>query len=358
MTQRTGSMQRPKSAAPWARKSQNSWVALILASSLPLILVAVIIASRIMDPAVAVVFIFLPAQFLAVAVNAWRNSGKSGIADAGLVVGSLFLTAMVLVLLVSVVWSVVAEGSKVLSGSFFFQNNRYISSATSLEYGGVGHAIIGTLLVVAITALIAVPLGLGIAVYLTETRSKFRGVVRILIQAMSGLPSIVAGLFVYSAFILSGILQYSAIAGAIALIPLMLPTVARVAEEALRLVPKELRNGALALGAPAHRAFLQVTLPAAISGVVTALLLGIARVIGETAPMLLTVGVSNRTVLNPTGAVSTLPTYIYSFLALGKDTSLQRAWGAALTILILVAILFTVARIVSRPKTKKRKAKK
>lgn len=355
MTQAVGSASRPKNATPWTKKSSNSWLSLVLASTLPLILVASIIFANVMDATVAVILVFLPTQVLAVSVVGWRAAGKAGIADAGLVVGALFLTVLVLVLLISVVWSVVAEGSKVLSGSFFFQNNRYISSATSLEYGGVGHAIIGTLMVVTITALIAVPLGLGIAVYLTETRSKLRGVVRILIQAMSGLPSIVAGLFVYSAFILSGFLQYSAIAGAIALIPLMLPTVARVAEEALRLVPKELRNGALALGATANRAFFQVTLPAAISGVVTALLLGIARVVGETAPMLLTVGVSNRTVLNPAEAVATLPTYIFSFLALGKDTSQQRAWGAALTILILVAVLFTVARIVSRPKSKKRK---
>lgn len=347
---------RPKNAAPWAKKSPQTIVSVLLASTLPA-LVAVITILGGLDATLAAVMVFLPMQILSVGIVGYRSYGKAGVADAVLVVGAVFLTVLVLVLLISVIWSVIAEGSKVMSLSFFTQNNKYISSSTSLEYGGVGHAIVGTLIVVAITTVVAVPLGLGIAVFLTETRSRFRGPIRILVQAMSGLPSIVAGLFVYSAFIVTGILQYSALAGAIALIPLMLPTVARVAEEALRLVSKDLRNGALALGAPAYRAFFQVTLPAALSGVITALLLGVARVIGETAPMLLTVGVSNKTNLNPMEAVATLPTYIYSFLALGKDTSVQRAWGAALTILILVSIFFSLARLLGRSNNS-RKAKK
>ncbi len=347
---------RPKNAAPWAKKSPQTIISVLLASTFPA-LVAVITILGGLDATLAAVMVFLPIQILSVGIVGYRSYGKAGAADAVLVVGAVFLTVLVLVLLISVIWSVIAEGSKVMSLSFFTQNNKYISSSTSLEYGGVGHAIVGTLIVVAVTTVVAVPLGLGIAVFLTETRSKFRGPIRILVQAMSGLPSIVAGLFVYSAFIVTGILQYSALAGAIALVPLMLPTVARVAEEALRLVSKDLRNGALALGAPAYRAFFQVTLPAALSGVITALLLGVARVIGETAPMLLTVGVSNKTNLNPLEAVATLPTYIYSFLALGKDTSVQRAWGAALTILILVSIFFSLARLLSRSNNS-RKAKK
>lgn len=347
---------RPKNAAPWAKKSPKTIISVLLASTLPA-LVAVITILGGLDATLAAVMVFLPIQILSVGIVGYRSYGKAGVADAVLVVGAVFLTVLVLVLLISVIWSVIAEGSKVMSLSFFTQNNKYISSSTSLEYGGVGHAIVGTLIVVAFTTVVAVPLGLGIAVFLTETRSRFRGPIRILVQAMSGLPSIVAGLFVYSAFIVTGILQYSALAGAIALIPLMLPTVARVAEEALRLVSKDLRNGALALGAPAYRAFFQVTLPAALSGVITALLLGVARVIGETAPMLLTVGVSNKTNLNPLEAVATLPTYIYSFLALGKDTSVQRAWGAALTILILVSIFFSLARLLGRSNNS-RKAKK
>ena len=202
------------------------------------------------------------------------------------------------------------------------------------------------------------PLGIALAVYLTETRSKARGTVRTLVQAMSGLPSVVAGLFVYAALITTGFTTYAGWLGSVALIPLMLPTVTRVAEEALRLVPVELRNGALALGAPAYRSFLSVTLPAAKSGIITAVLLGIARIIGETAPLLLTVNYANDTVLDPLQAMASLPTYIYQNLDSANDTSLQRAWGAALVILIFVAIIFTAARIATRSKTAKKSSKK
>jgi phosphate transport system permease protein len=140
------------------------------------------------------------------------------------------------------------------------------------------------------------------------------------------------------------------------LIPLMLPTISRVAEESLRLVPVELRNGALGLGASAWTAFSQVTFPAAKSGLVTAVLLGIARVIGETAPLLLTTALSNRTNLNLVeGGISTLPTYIYGYVSLGYDTSIQRAWGAALVLLMLVGILFIAARVASSSKTAKKR---
>jgi phosphate transport system permease protein len=135
----------------------------------------------------------------------------------------------------------------------------------------------------------------------------------------------------------------------------MLPTIARVAEEALRLVPQDLRTGAYALGAPAYRAFLQVTLPAARSGLITAVILGIARVIGETAPLLLTVNTSNGTSLDMSKPMASLPTYIFDFIHNVNDTSVQRAWGAALMVLVLVAILFTAARLVSRDKTAKKR---
>jgi phosphate transport system permease protein len=282
-----------------------------------------------------------------------RNLGHG---DWPLIIGSIILTAFVAALLVSVLWSVITAGFKALSWQFLSQNNIYITATTSLEYGGVGHAILGTVLIVGIATLITVPLGVLVAVYLTETREKPRNAVRTLVQAMSGLPSVVSGLFIYSALIVGLHLNYGGWLGSLALIPLMLPTVTRVAEEALRLVPMELRNGALALGAPAYRAFLQVTMPAAKSGLITALILGIARVIGETAPLLLTVNYANGTVWNPAQPMASLPTYIFQYLGNNYDTSVQRAWGAALMVLILVAVLFTAARLVSRGK-KAKKAK-
>jgi phosphate transport system permease protein len=296
---------------------------------------------------------------LAVGIAGFVLKGKRGVPDAALIVMTYFLGAFVMVLLISVLWSVVEAGFAALSPQFIFQNNVYVTPTTSLEIGGVGHAVLGTLLVVGLSTLVTVPLGVATGVYLTETRGKSRGLIRVLLQAIAGLPSVVAGLFVYSMLIVTGVSAYAGWLGSLALVPLMLPTVARVTEESLKLVPQELRNGALALGAPSWRAFLMVTLPAAKSGVVTAILLGVARVIGETAPLLTTTFAANNTSINVfNGGLATLPTYIYNYVSLGFDTSIQRAWGAALVLLLLVGILFGAARYVSRPKSLKAKKKK
>lgn len=341
---------RPSNSMPWKANSRSLIWQIIFASIAPILLTAGLTLMLQLEGAVALITVFLPLQILAAGAVGIKNFGKRGFADAALIVGVVFFATLVLILLISVLWSVISFGSKALSLSFVSQNNVYISATTSLEYGGIGHALIGTLLIVSLTTVATIPLGLGIAVFLTETRSKARNAIRVLIQAMSGLPSVVAGLFIYSALIVSGVTSYSGLAGSLALLPLMLPTVARIAEEALRLVPAELRNGALALGAPAYRAFFQVTLPAAKSGIITALILGIARIIGETAPLILTASTTNGTTLNMFGAMPSLPYYIYEFLGNGFDTSTQRAWGAALVILILVGILFTIARVLTRKK--------
>jgi phosphate transport system permease protein len=309
-----------------------------------------------MDFMAALFIVFLPIQIVAAALVGITVYGRRGILEGLLVVATIFLSSFVFVLLGSVIWSVISNGVAALSPSFIFQNNYYIQPKTSLEFGGVGHSIIGSLMIVGLSTIVTVPLGLATAVYLTETQGKSKGIIRTLLQAMSGLPSVVSGLFIYAMFIASGITTYAGWTGSLALIPLMLPTVARVTEEALRLVPVELRNGALALGAPAWRAFVQVTLPAAKSGIVTAILLGVARVIGETAPLVLTTFAADRTNLNVfDGAMGSLPTYLFNYIAFGFDESIQRAWGAALVILILVAILFISARVASRTRTKARK---
>jgi phosphate transport system permease protein len=284
-------------------------------------------------------------------------AGRRGVADATLIVLAVLLAGVVFSLLLSVLWSVISAGAGAMSPQFLYQNNRYISTTTSLEYGGVGHAILGTLWLVLLATMVALPLGLAIAVYLTQSQSKLRNLVRSITQALAGLPSVVSGLFVLSIISFLGA-QKSGIFGALALFPLMLPTVARVAEEALRLVPADLRLAALGLGAPNYRAFFQVILPAAKSGIITALLLGLARVVGETAPLILTIQANNGTNLNPfDGGVATLPTYIYGFISAGYASSITRAWGASLVLLILVGILFIAARLLTADK-KKKKAKK
>jgi phosphate transport system permease protein len=343
-------------SAPWTRIAVKTRVAIALASVVPAALgVAVWLLSG-MDFMAMLFAIFLPIQVIAAALVGVLVYGRRGILEGLLVVVTIFFASFVVVLLFSVIWSVIDNGSKALSWQFLSQNNYYIKPNTSLEYGGVGHAIIGSLLIVGTSTLVTVPMGLATAVYLTETQGKTKNLIRTLLQAMSGLPSVVSGLFIYAAFIASGLTSYAGWTGSLALIPLMLPTVARVSEEALRLVPQELRNGALALGAPAWRAFMLVTLPAARSGMVTAVLLGIARVIGETAPLVLTTFAADRTNLNLFGgAMASLPTYLFGFISMGFDESIQRAWGAALVIMVLVAILFTTARLASRTRSKARK---
>lgn len=343
------------SISPWQVKNPKNTRNLILASTLPAVLALATTLAFSIDGVFALLLVFLPIQILSASLVGFKIFGRKGVSDSLLVIFTIFFSTLVGVLLLSVLYSVISEGFKAVSPQFFLQNNVFITDTTSLEYGGVGHAILGTFIIVGATTLITVPLGIALAVYLTETTSKARGAVRTLVQAMSGLPSVVAGLFVYSAFIVSGASRYAGWLGSLALIPLMLPTVTRVAEEGLRLVPIELRNGALALGAPSYRAFFQVTLPAAKSSIITAFLLGVARIIGETAPLLLTVAYANDTVLNPLSEMASLPTYIFQNLG-ANDTSQQRAWGAALVVLMLVSIIFTAARLATR--SKKAKIKK
>lgn len=345
---------RPKDARPWSRISPKLRSAIVLGSLLPIALSLGYWMASGLDFIVVLLTFFLPLQILGGAYAGFRGFGRRGILDGLLVVVTLFLAAFVIVMLLSVVWSVFATGFATLSPHFIYQNNRYVGPTSDLSYGGLGHALLGTVMIVTLTTIITVPLGVATAVYITETQGKSRGLIRTLLQAMSGLPSVVSGLFIYSVFIASGISSYAGYAGSLALVPLMLPTVARVAEESLRLVPKELRNGALALGAPSWRAFWMVTLPAAQSGIVTAVLLGIARIIGETAPLLLTIFSNNGTNLNMfEGGMASLPTYLFLNLSLGTESSIARAWGAAAVIMILVAVIFSAARIISSPKSTK-----
>ena len=343
---------------PWKRVNKSRRLQILMASVLPTGLTSLVVILTGIDPSLATIALLLPSQILAACIVGFSAYGKRGIGDALLIVMTVFFSAFVLVLLMSVFISVVSEGSKAISIQFLTQNNVYISNTTSLDYGGVGNAILGTLLIVGITTLVAVPLGIAMAVYLTQSQSRLRGVVRTVTQALSGLPSVVSGLFVLSIIVTFGFSK-AGIFGSIALFPLMLPTVARVAEEALKLVPSDLRLAALALGAPNYKAFFQVIFPAAKSGLITALLLGLARVIGETAPLILTVNTNNGTSWDPfNGPMQTLPAYLYGYLASSFTSAHQRAWGAGLVLLILVGILFGSARYLGRSKSMKSKPTK
>jgi phosphate transport system permease protein len=336
----------PKS--PWNRRTGSFNRAVALAVILPaLIIGALFLFTEIPGP-VIMVAIYLPLQIIAAVAAAVSQRGRKSAADAVIIVCAIGATLFSFIILLSLLWSIVVKGMEAMSWSFISQNNEYISPSTPLGYGGVGHAVLGTIMIVFIATLISMPIGVATALYITEVRGKAVPYVRFFVQAMSGVPSVVAGLFILTVFILTGALQQSALTGALAYAILMLPTIARTAEEVLRLIPDDLRTGALALGSTRARVVLKVVVPAAKTGLITAMILGIARVVGETAPLLMTSLKNDNTVLNPIlEPITALPVYIFSNVAQPYPDAVARAWGAALVLMILVAILFTLTRILS-----------
>lgn len=345
-------LQQQINTRPWRKRTTKFDRAVALAVLIPLIIViALFIFTDIPDALVMV--IYLPLQMIASGLAAYATKGKRGILDSVIIVNAIGASIFSFVVILSVVWSLVSHGIKALSIPFLTQNSTYISPSTPLEYGGIAHAALGTIIIVAISALVAVPIGIATAIYITEVRGKAVPYVRFFVQSMSGVPSVVAGLFILTTLILTGAINTSALAGGLAYAILMLPTVARTAEEVLKLVPDDLRTGALALGSTRARTVFQVVLPAAKTGIITAIILGVARVIGETAPLLLTSGKNDGTVYNPfSDPISALPSTIFENVAQPYPDAVTRAWGASLVLMILVAILFTVARVLGRHKVK------
>ncbi|MFS0732225.1 phosphate ABC transporter permease PstA [Microbacterium sp. 1P10UB] len=266
-----------------------------------------------------------------------------------------FLIAMVP--LVSVAITVVANGVSRFDPLFFSNSMRNVVGPG----GGALHAIIGTLLVTLAAAVISIPIGLMTAIYLVEygkDNRMARGIT-FLVDVMTGIPSIVAGLFAYALFaIFLGPGARLGIMGAIALAVLMIPVVVRSTEEMLRLVPNELREASFALGVPKWLTIVKVVLPTAIAGITTGVMLSISRVIGETAPLLITAGFTDSVNYNLfDGRMQTLPVYTYTQYAnqgIPPEAYTDRAWAAALTLILIVMLLNLVARVIAKvfsPKT-------
>jgi phosphate transport system permease protein len=220
----------------------------------------------------------------------------------------------------------------------------------AFDRGGIAHAIIGTLIEIGLALLVTLPLGIGTAVFMTEVGGRFARVVRTVVEAMTALPSIVAGLFIYTVFIIALGYPRSGLAAALAISVMILPIIARAADVVLRVVPGGLREASLALGASRWRTVWNVVLPTARPGLATAVILGVARGVGETSPVLLTSGAATFTVKDPTGTVmNSLPLFIYTNVRSGEPVAIARAFGAATVLLTLVLTLFVVARLLARP---------
>jgi phosphate transport system permease protein len=270
---------------------------------------------------------------------------------------ALIYSACVLAILplASVVWTLVSKGVARLDGDFFGTSMNNIGARD--PNGGAYHAIVGTLEQVGIATLLAVPLGVLGAIYLVEYgRGKFALTVRFFVDVMTGIPSIVAGLFILSFWVLivspwfnDGQPRFSGFAASLALTVLMLPTIVRSTEEMLRLVPGPLREGSYALGVPQWKTITRVVLPTALPGIVTGVMLAVARAAGETAPVLLVAGGAAAINLDPfNGNQESLALYVYQQAGDASRYAPDRAWTAALTLVALVLILTITAKLLAR----------
>nr|WP_255426823.1 phosphate ABC transporter permease PstA [Pseudonocardia sp. C8] len=305
-------------------------------------------------------WLFLTAVAYAVATYATSRvvEGARKAADrlVTVVVTSAFLLAMIP--LASVLWTVLSQGWARFDLAFFTNSMRGVIG----EGGGALHAIQGTLVITGLAAAMSIPVGVLTAIYLVEygNQSRLARAITFFVDVMTGIPSIVAGLFAYALFaLLLGPGVRFGFVGAVALTVLMIPIVVRSTEEMLKIVPNELREASFALGVPKWRTILKVVIPTTAGGIATGITLAIARVIGETAPLLVTVGLATGVNLNPFDSrMATLPVFAYySYATPGvpREPFIDRAWTAALVLMLVVMVLNVVARLISRyfaPKTR------
>lgn len=308
---------------------------------------------------------FLIVWFACVLLVTMVTAGMSGgwvevrdrVAANVITVGALIVGAV----LVSAIVFVVLRGWRPLMHlNFFIDDMAGVGPKDPFDKGGVAHAVVGSLIQIGIAIAITLPLGIGTAVFMSEVGGKFARIVRTVVEAMTALPSIVAGLFIYTVFIVALGYPRSGLAAALAIGVMMLPIIARAADVVLRVVPGGLREASLALGASRWKTVWHVVLPTARPGLATACILGVARGIGETSPVLLTSGNAQFFVTNPTdGVMNSMPLFIYSTVRSGEPNAIARAFGAATVLLAVVLVLFVIARLVARPKrTKRPKAKR
>jgi phosphate transport system permease protein len=258
--------------------------------------------------------------------------------------------------LVSVVVYTVVKGWPALHHVNFFTHSESAGDLNGpFSQGGVLNAIVGSLIELGIATGISLPLGIGAAVYMVEVGGKFANVVRTVVEAMTALPDIIAGLFIYTFLIIALGFQRSGFAAGVALSVMMLPIIARSAYVQLRVVPGGLREASLALGSTQWRTVWQVVLPTQRSGLATAVILGMARAVGETAPVLITSGFSTFMNVNIlTNPMNSLPLAIYTAVRSGEPNFITRGFATATVLLAIVLILFTTARLLARSKVARR----
>lgn len=258
--------------------------------------------------------------------------------------------ALVGMVLASTVLFTFARGWRPLvHWNFYTKDMGGVQPTASLSHGGILHAIVGSFIELGVAAVISLPLGIGAAVYISEVGGRFARIVRTVVEAMTALPDLLAGLFVYTTLLIGLGMQRSGLAAAIALSITMLPIIARSAELALRVVPGGLREAGIALGSTRWRTVSRVVLPTAAPGLATALILAVARAVGETAPVLIVSGAS--TFLNfslTNNPMNSLPLFSYAAFRSGEPEFITRGFGAASLLLMIVLVIFVILRLLAR----------
>lgn len=284
-------------------------------------------------------------QFARFAVSPARRR-KDRLARGLVTVG----TVIALIPLALVVYYLLKKGLGSWSGTFFTTDPTGNTFFKTSSIGGIKSAILGTVEIVALASAIAIPIGIGVAVWLVEygRDSWFAHVVRFFVDVLTGVPSIVFGLFIYIVLIVGTGSSYAGYKGSLALSLLMLPVVIRSAEVILLLIPGALRESALALGAPRWKVIFRIVLPTALPGMITGVLLAIARAAGETAPLLFTAAATRNTDFNLGHFMNSLPVQIYDDVTSPTTAVVNRAWGAALTLVVMILLLNLIARLISR----------
>jgi phosphate transport system permease protein len=323
--------------APWAAYGMGTALAVALSRATGINAALLVVAA-----------ILLTAAGIYLWSRALEGSRRATDRIATLAVTSTF--AIALVPLVSLLVTVIRKGSERFDLDFFTNSLRNVVG----EGGGAVHAIVGTLVITGLATFMAVPIGILTAVYLREYGAgrRLAAAVTFFVDVMTGIPSIVAGLFAYALFaIFLGPGVRLGVVGAVALTVLMIPIVVRATEEMLRIVPNSLREASYALGVPKWKTIVRVVLPTALGGIITGVMLAIARVVGETAPLLVTTGVITSTNWNPfEGRMMNLSVFAYfqyKTPGVPPEPYFARAWAAALTLIIIVLVLYFVARLVS-----------
>ncbi|MCW3470543.1 phosphate ABC transporter permease PstA [Rhodococcus pyridinivorans] len=279
-----------------------------------------------------------------------RVSGRRRIKDTA---ATVLVTLSVVVALIPLAWvlfTVVAKGLPALTSPTWFTHS--LSGLTSSSMGGgIYHALVGTLLQGLVCAIISIPLGVFVAIYLVEYagRSRLGRITTFMVDILSGVPSIVAALFIYALWVSTFGMPKSGFAVSLALVLLMVPVVVRSTEEMLRIVPQDLREASYALGVPKWKTIARIVLPTSLAGIITGIMLALARVMGETAPLLILVGYAPFINLDLFGGEQgTLPGVMVAEMNNPTDAGSQRIWGAALTLILVIAVLNIAAKLISR----------